>query len=321
VISGSGAPRSSAFEGVPPGAERLCRRSFQHLARRHALILQRRQHACEHGFGNERQRRAEVERVLAGPLAGALLRRTVENHVDEILAGFLVFLAENFRCDFNQVTVELALIPLGVDLAQFFIGQARHLLEHRIAFGDQLHVAVFNAVVHHLHEVACAVRTHVGNARLAVRRFRGDFGENRRNQVVSVALAARHDGRPFQRAFFTARHAGADEMQPGLCQFLIAANGVGEMRVAAVDENIALFQQRLERCNGGVRRLARLHHEQNAARFFQRFDELFQRERRHQLPVRIFGDEFVGLFAATVVDRHRVAAALDVERQIAAHDR
>src|SRR5471032_2988354 len=34
----------------------------------------------------------------------------------------------------------------------------------------------------------------------------------------------------------------------------------------------------------------------------------------------MLGDQFVGFFAAAVVHGHRVAAALDVQRQVAAHD-
>ncbi len=65
---------------------------------------------------------------------------------------------------------------------------------------------------------------------------------------------------------------------------------------------------------------AGLHHQQNAARFFERLDELFQRVARHELLVGMLGHQFVGFLAAAVVHRYRMSAALDVQRQIAAHD-
>ena len=42
-----------------------------------------------------------------------------------------------------------------------------------VGLGDDLHVGVFDAVVDHLHEVACAVVTDVGDAGLAL----GDGGD------------------------------------------------------------------------------------------------------------------------------------------------
>ena len=56
-----------------------------------ALLLEGADHArgdggVDHGDGD-----AEVHRVLAGPLAGALRLRLVGDHVDEAAAGLLVF--------------------------------------------------------------------------------------------------------------------------------------------------------------------------------------------------------------------------------------
>jgi hypothetical protein len=175
---------------------------------------------------------AATRSVLARPLAGPLLRGAIEDHVDEVLSGFLVPLAEDLGRDVDQVAVELTRVPLRIDLLQLGVREPRHLFEHRIAFGDQLHVAIFDAVVHHLHEVAGTVGADIGHARLTIRRFGGDLRQDRSDEVIGVARAARHDGGAFERALLAAGHPRADEMQSSLGQFLVAANRIGEMRVA-----------------------------------------------------------------------------------------
>ena len=57
-------------------------------------------------------------------------------------------------------------------------------------------------------------------------------------------VAAGHDRRAFERALFTARHAGADEAQAFLGQILRAADGVREIAVATVDDYVAGFHKR-----------------------------------------------------------------------------
>jgi len=124
-----------------------------------------------------------------------------------------------------------------------------------------------------------------------------------------------------QCAFFAARHAGADEMQARLREFLIAADRVGKVRVAAIDQHVALLEQRLQRCDRRIGRFAGLDHHQDPARRFERRDEFFERVGRYQIAAGEFGDQFVGFLAAAVVHRYRVTAALDIECEIAAHHR
>ena len=88
-------------------------RALQRLRRGNALVFHRRHTAREDGFRNERQRDAEIERDLAGPLAGSLLAGGVQDHVHEIIAGLGVFRSENFRCDFDEVRIQLGRVPLG----------------------------------------------------------------------------------------------------------------------------------------------------------------------------------------------------------------
>ena len=48
----------------------------------HPLVLERAQRPREHRLGDPGQRDAELERVLGGPAAGALLLGGIEDHVD-----------------------------------------------------------------------------------------------------------------------------------------------------------------------------------------------------------------------------------------------
>ena len=86
-------------------------------------------------------------------------------------------------------------------------------VQHVVGLGDQLHVAVLDAVVHHLHVVPGAERTHVLHARHAIVGLRGHGQQDGRQRVVGLTLAAGHHARPPQRALLAAGHAHADEVK------------------------------------------------------------------------------------------------------------
>ena len=64
-------------------------------------------------------------------------------------------------------------VPLGEDVGDLGGGLAGAAADQVVGLGDQLHVGVLDAVVHHLHEVAGAVVADVRDARLAL----GDRGD------------------------------------------------------------------------------------------------------------------------------------------------
>jgi len=132
---------------------------FQRLGGNDSLVLDGRQAARKHRFGNQGERDAKVERRDAGPLARALLPGRVEDFIDNGLAVFVVE-PEDVAGDFDEVAVELALIPLGEDLVHFAGLHAQAVLHDLVGFADELHVAVLDAVVHHFDEVARAVFAH-----------------------------------------------------------------------------------------------------------------------------------------------------------------
>ena len=133
----------------------------------------RRQRAGEDGLGDARDGHAEVQRGLHGPRAGALRAGLVEDDVHERLAGRGIHLAEHLGGDLDQVRLQLALVPLGEHVGDLGGGLAGAATDQVVGLGDELHVGVLDAVVHHLHEVTGAVVADVRDARLAL----GDRGD------------------------------------------------------------------------------------------------------------------------------------------------
>src|SRR5690606_24279852 len=115
-------------------------------------------------------------------------------------------------------------------------------------------------------------------------------------------------------AFLTAGHAGADEAQALFLERLFAADRVGPQRVAAIDDDVVLVEQRHQAVNDGVRRLAGLDEDDDLAGLRQGLDELLQRLAADQ-PAgrgRVFGDELVGLLGRTVVHRDLETVVRDI---------
>ena len=134
-----------------------------------------------------------------------------------------------------------------------------------VRLGDQLHVGVFDAIVHHLDVVAGAIGADVRTAGRAVD-LRGNPREDGRHMVVRLACPAGHDARSVQRAFLAARNARAKEAEPLSFQLSRSTLRVREQRVAAVDHDVAGLEIRLQVGDHVVDRLAGFHHHQYGAR-------------------------------------------------------
>ncbi len=106
-------------------------------------------------------------------LPGALLAGGVENFVHQRLAvGVLV--GQDVRGDFDEVGIQLGLVPVGEFLLHLGGCHAQAVLHQLIGFADQFHVAVFDAVVDHFDVVAGAVFAHPIATRRAVLDLGGD---------------------------------------------------------------------------------------------------------------------------------------------------
>ena len=219
---------------------------------------------------------AEPEGVDSGPGAGALLLGLVDDHVDERAARLLVGLREHLGRDLDEERVEVAGVPLLEDLRDRRGVQARDVGEQVVRLGDELDVGVLDAVVHHLDVVPGATGADVHAARGVVDDGR-DRGEDLLHLGVGGGVAAGHDARPEQRTLLAAGHADTHEADAVRGALLGAAHGVREVRVAGVDDDVALVEQRGELLDHGVHRLARLDHHDDLARGLQRGDEVFGR--------------------------------------------
>ena len=99
--------------------------------------------------------------------------------------------------------------------------EAVDTLHEIVGFGDELHVGVFDAVVHHLDVMAGALRADIGAAGRPIDLGR-HLGQHRRDAVPGLAIAAGHHARAFERALFAAGDAHADEADLLLLAGLVA---------------------------------------------------------------------------------------------------
>ncbi len=149
----------------------------------------------------------------------------------------------------------------------------RSVAHQLIRLADELHVAVFDAVVDHLDVVAGPLGADPVAARGAVVDLGGDRLEDRLDVGPGLGIAAGHDRGALQRPFLAAGNPGADEEDPLLLQGAGAPGGVGIVGVAAVDQDVAGLEQRREFVDHVVDRRPGLDHDHDLARPLQRADQ------------------------------------------------
>ncbi len=292
------------------------------LRRAHALVFVGRKHPRFHRRADHRRRRAQVERALRRPLTGAFVLRLVKDYIHEGLACLLIERSEDVAGDLDQVRLQVALVPAREDVVQLRRGQSQAAMQHIVSFGDELHIAVFDAVMHHLDEMPCALRPDVGDARtqrpVRFRHFSSNRLENRADQRPRLRIAAGHDRRAPQRAIFAAAHARPYVADAVGFQRRQTTLRITEVRVAAVDQQIAAIQRGLQPSNDGVNRLARRHHHQDFARPFQQAKEVAQDLVAHGFTIsgHIQSQHLIGV---QIVPGHSKTIARYVQRQHPAH--
>ena len=92
--------------------------------------------------------------------------------------------------------------------------KAADVFEQVVRLGDELHVAILDAVVDHLDEVTRAFGADVGDARAVVVGFGGNGFEDWFEMSIGVLIPARHEAGSPERAFLAAAHAHAEEFDP-----------------------------------------------------------------------------------------------------------
>jgi hypothetical protein len=167
--------------------------------------------------------------------------------------------------------------------------------------------------------------------------FGRDILEDRFDQRPSGFATAGHDARTKTRALFATGNAGADVKQALRLDVLGATFGIAEVRVAAVDDHVAFFQQRnqlldesvnrrklrIEVVLGGRHGVARLDHQHHLAGRRQIRHEVFERlttDERLALRLGFLGVDEVAHLAGGAIEHGNFVAVVDhVEHQVLPH--
>src|SRR5262249_11554913 len=134
--------------------------------------------------------------------------------------------------------------PVGEHRAHFVVAEPEASTHQVVDLADQLHVAVLNAVVHHLDEVAGAAIADPFAAGLAFGRARADRLEYRLDARPRRGTATRHQRRAVERAFLAAGDTGTNVAATRGLGGVEAPDRVGVEAVAAVDHDVAGLEQR-----------------------------------------------------------------------------
>src|SRR5439155_868942 len=136
----------------------------------------------------------------------------------------------------------------------------------------RLHQAVLDPVVHHLHEVA-----GTGRADVRIPLFRCERLEDRLESRHRLLVASHHETEADLETPDTTGDAGVDEVDPAVARLHVAPLRVSEVRVAAVDDRVALVRDLEQLVEGLLCDLARRNHHPEGARGLQLLLELLER--------------------------------------------
>ena len=304
--------------GTVPGVLRGFR-AFEYLGCGHTLLLLCGEAAGEDGLADQCQRHSLVEGGDGGPFAGALLAGGVEDVVQHV-AAVLILLREDVAGDLHEVAVEVALVPLGEGRVHLLIAHAEDILHYMVAFADKLDVAVLDAVVHHLHEVAGTAFSHPVAAGGATFHVGADALEDGLDVRPCCGGSAGHHRGTLEGAFLAAGDSGADVKQALALDVCGAACGVREVGVAAVDDDVPGVEHRDEFLDEIIHGLAGLHHQEHPAGSLERTDEIFQRMGSVDvLALSAAFHELVHLLYGAVENADAEALAFHVQHEVLAH--
>ena len=180
----------------------------------------------------------EIHGIPGGPHAGAFLLGLVQDHVDQGLAGAVILPGKYLGGDFHQKGVELLPVPAVIDGGQLGRRQPQTPLKQIIGLDDQFHEAVLDAVVDHLDVVAGGARPQVGDAGLILDVGRGRLQDGG-HPVVHLPGAAGHQAGAVAGPGFAPGDSHAHEVELFAGEKLTPPVGIGEMGVAAVDDQVA----------------------------------------------------------------------------------
>ena len=200
-------------------------------------------------------------------------------------------------------------------------GQPQAIPHKLVGLADELHVAVLDAVVDHFHKVARAVLAHPVTAGGAVLHLGADSLEDGLDGGPRRRGAAGHHGGAIQSALLSAGYAAANIEEALALHVFGAPDGVREMAVAAVDEDIAGLQDGQKLVYETVYRLSGLDHHHDLPGLLQIIRQLLQGAGADDvLPLGATLHELFDLLGGAVEHGHGETFGLHVHHQVFAHD-
>ena len=168
--------------------------------------------------------------------------------------------------------------------------------------------------------MAGPVFPHMHDTRLAIRCLGRNRFENRLETLPRLIAATRHHRWSKQCAFLAAGDTHAHEMKTLGAQFPLTANGVFEIGIATVDDDVArlhIFGKLVDHRIGGR---SCLDHDDGGAGTFEQIDELLDGLRRvERALVAILLHELLGTGIMPVVDGHGIAMTGQITSQARPH--
>ena len=262
----------------------------------------------------------QTQRLDHGPAPSAFLTRRILDHIHHGMPGLGIGIGQELRRDLDQIGFERSKVPGGKKRADLSRRQGRTIAQQAVDFGNDLHIGIFDAIMHRLYEMPRPVRPQTRDAGDTI--IAGCDGRQNRFQLrPAMITAAQHHRGAVPRARLAARYAQTHEMQIALCQLRSAAAGVVEIGIAAVDHGITGAEQRDDLIQHGIHRRARGDHEEDDAGGVQR------RDKRLELLMRVQPDRQIARLCHEGRDPVHLAIGHgdvkpvlgDVQRQGAAH--
>ena len=265
-------------------------------------------------------RLAKLQRLDQGPAARAFLTRLIKDQIHHWRPALGIHGLQRGGRHLDQVRAERPFLPAFKQRPDLRCRLPTGVAQQPVDFGDHLHVGIFDPVVHGLDEMPRPVRPQMIDARRALKlgRNRAEHGAQLGPAVIGTT---HHHRRAMTRALFAARHAHADEMPPRTVKGGGAASGVVEIGVAAINDGVALIQQRHHRVDHRIHRSTRRDHEQDAAGLRDTVNKILKRRVpreviRQRSGLLQKGRDPIGF---AVADRHTEPLLGQIKRQRTAH--
>ena len=154
----------------------------------------------------------------------------------------------------------------------FGIGESANPAQKVIGLGNELHHAVFDTVVYHLHVVPGSTFTHVGHARLAIDFSRNGF-QNWLHYFPGREIAPRHYAWAFTGTFFSSGNPHAQEAEALALECCRPSSSIIVVRVTAIDDQVALVQVGEQAFDYLIHYFTRWHQQHDGAWCFQRLQK------------------------------------------------